>query len=129
MKKTLLLFMGIPLLLLACFILKYVVHFVFETVFGIVLLKDTASTNLPNWLSWLFDAAAGIIVAFGLLFRQNEKRFELAKLIISCVIVVVASHIATYSWVYFAIACLALLAFILRAIRKTLESKYENEER
>lgn len=128
MKKILSSLLIIPLLLVGGFLLQHVIPFVFEIVFGIVLLKETASTNLPSWLPYLFDVVSGIIVLIGLKFRQNEKRFEFVTTIISCVFVVIASHIATYSWLYFTIACLALLSLILWFANNLLESSFTQKE-
>lgn len=118
MKKI---FLAVPLLILAALILKYAVPFICNTVFGLFLVKETAEAILPNWLTYVFDIIAAIITAFVFHFRQSEKRFEVASTIIAFVLIVIASHIARYSWFYFAILCLLFICVILKLIINIIE--------
>lgn len=125
MKKIL---VTVPLLLLSALILKYAVPFIYNAVFGLFLVKETTEAILPNWLTYVFEIIAGIITVFVLHFGQSEKRFEVASTIISFIFIVIASHIARYSWLHFVMMCLTLICVILKLIKNIVESSPMKKE-
>lgn len=124
MKKILIFIIGIPLAIG----LLYGASFIFEIILNLFLIKEIASAILPSWLTYVFDIVAVILTILVFGFKQNEKRFEVITAFMLLILVVTASHIARYSWLYLAIACLTLACVILKLIRNIIGSQSIQKE-